>query len=52
VDDAFAISELLSRPTRVCILPEQPKGAAAKLLGWMSADASACLTCRRRWKQK
>lgn len=39
--DAPAISELVSRLTRVRILPEQPEGAAERLLSWMAPEALA-----------
>jgi GNAT superfamily N-acetyltransferase len=41
IDDAPAISELVSRLTRQYILPEQPDGAAEKLLSWMTATGTA-----------
>jgi GNAT superfamily N-acetyltransferase len=41
VDEAPAISDLISRLTRHYILPEQPEGAAGKLLAWMTATAVA-----------
>lgn len=41
VDDASAISALVSRLTREYILPEQPDGAAEKLLSWMTTTAIA-----------
>ena len=39
VQDAPAISELISGLTRIHVLPDQPDGAAEKLLAWMAADA-------------
>jgi GNAT superfamily N-acetyltransferase len=39
--DAAAISELVSRLTRIHVLPEQPEGAAEKLLAWMTTAAIA-----------
>ena len=39
--DAPAISGFVTRLTRIYVLPEQPAGAAEKLLGWMSAGALA-----------
>ncbi|MEO7326464.1 MAG: GNAT family N-acetyltransferase [Dokdonella sp.] len=41
VGDAPAISALVSRLTREFILPEQPAGAAEKLLSWMTTAAIA-----------
>lgn len=39
--DAPAISTLVIRLTRSHVLPDQPEGAADKLLAWMAADAVA-----------
>lgn len=39
--DAAAISALVSRLTREYVLPDQPPGAADRLLAWMAPDAIA-----------